>query len=34
MDLTTGYPSSVREKLLGIVQLKRTVDKGNAVAST
>jgi hypothetical protein len=32
MDLTTGYPSSVREKLLGIVQLKRTVDKGKAVA--
>ena len=32
MDLTTGYPSSVREKLLGIVQLKRTVDKGKALA--
>jgi hypothetical protein len=32
MDLTTNYPASVREKLLGIVQLKRTIDKGKAVA--
>lgn len=32
MDLTTSYPSSVREKLLGIVQLKRTIDKGKAEA--
>jgi hypothetical protein len=32
MDLTTSYPSSVREKLLGIVQLKRTIDKGKAAA--
>jgi len=33
MDLTTGYPASVREKLLGIVQLKRTIDKGKALAA-
>lgn len=33
MDLTTSYPSSVRELLLGIVQLKRTIDKGKASAS-
>lgn len=32
MDLTTSYPASVREKLLGIVQLKRTIDKGKAEA--
>jgi hypothetical protein len=32
MDLTTSYPSSVRDKLLGIVQLKRTIDKGKAAA--
>jgi hypothetical protein len=32
MDLTTSYPASVREKLLGIVQLKRTIDKGKAAA--
>lgn len=33
MDLTTTYPSSVRETLLGIVQLKRTIDKGKAAAA-
>jgi hypothetical protein len=33
MDLTTSYPSSVREKLLGIVQLKRTIDKGKAAVA-
>lgn len=33
MDLTTTYPSSVREKMLGIVQLKRTIDKGKAAAA-
>ena len=32
MDLTSSYPASVREKLLGIVQLKRTIDKGKAEA--
>jgi hypothetical protein len=32
MDLTTSYPASVRDKLHGIVQLKRTIDKGVAVA--
>lgn len=33
MDLTKSYPSSVHEKLLGVVQLKRTIDKGKAAAS-
>jgi hypothetical protein len=32
-DLTTGYPRSVREKLLGIVQLARAIDKGIATAN-
>jgi hypothetical protein len=32
MDLTKSYPASVREKMLGIVQLKRTIDKGKAEA--
>jgi hypothetical protein len=32
MDLTTSYPASVREKLHGIVQLKRTIEKGKAQA--
>ena len=32
MDLTTSYPASVREKMHGIVQLKRTIDKGKALA--
>ena len=35
MDLTKTYPASVRETMLGIVQLKRTIDKGKAqVAGT
>jgi hypothetical protein len=33
MDLTTTYPASVREKMHGIVQLKRTIDKGKAAAA-
>jgi len=33
MDLTTNYPASVREKMHGIVQLKRTIDKGKAKAA-
>lgn len=33
MDLTTSYPASVREQLHGIVQLKRTIDKGKAKAA-
>jgi hypothetical protein len=33
MDLTKEYPVSVREKLHGIVQLKRTIDKGKAFAA-
>jgi len=32
MDLTKTYPASVREKLLGVVQLRRTLDKGKAKA--
>jgi hypothetical protein len=32
MDLTKEYPASVREKLLGVVQLRRTLDKGKAKA--
>lgn len=32
MDLTKSYPRSVHEKMLGIVQLARTIDKGKAVA--
>lgn len=32
MDLTREYPAGVREKLHGIVQLKRTIDKGKALA--
>lgn len=32
MDLTKTYPRSVHEKVLGIVQLARTIDKGKAVA--
>lgn len=32
LDLTTSYPASVKEKLFGIVQLKRTIDKGIAAA--
>jgi hypothetical protein len=32
MDLSTTYPASVREQLHGIVQLKRTIDKGKALS--
>lgn len=32
MDLTNTYPRSVHEKLFGIVQLGRTIDKGKAEA--
>lgn len=32
MDLTKTYPRSVHEKMLGIVQLARTIDKGKAKA--
>jgi hypothetical protein len=32
-DLTTSYPRSVREKVLGVVQLGRAIDKGTALAN-
>jgi hypothetical protein len=32
MDLTKTYPRSVHEKMLGVVQLARTIDKGKAAA--
>lgn len=32
MDLTTTYPRSVHDKVLGVVQLARTIDKGKAAA--
>jgi hypothetical protein len=32
MDLTTSYPRSVHDKLFGLVQIGRTLDKGKAVA--
>jgi hypothetical protein len=32
MDLTTGYPRSVHEKLFGVVMLGRALDKGKATA--
>lgn len=32
MDLTKTYPRSVHEKMLGMVQLARTIDKGKAKA--
>ena len=32
-DLTTSYPRSVRDKLLGVVQLGRAIDKGIATAN-
>ena len=32
MDLTTSYPRSVHEKLFGLVQIGRTIDKGKALA--
>jgi hypothetical protein len=31
-DLTKSYPASVKEKLFGLVQIKRTIDKGKAKA--
>jgi hypothetical protein len=33
MDLTTSFPASVHEEMLGIVQLKRTLDKGKALVA-
>jgi hypothetical protein len=32
MDLTKTYPRSVHEKLFGLVQIARTIDKGKAQA--
>ena len=32
LDLTTSYPRSVHDKLFGVVQIARTIDKGKAVA--
>lgn len=32
LDLTTTYPRSVHEKLFGLVQIARTIDKGKATA--
>jgi hypothetical protein len=32
-DLTTAYPRSVRDKVLGVVMLGRTIDKGIAFAN-
>lgn len=32
MDLTKDYPRSVHEKVFGLVQIGRTVDKGKALA--
>ena len=32
-DLTTSYPRSVRERVLGVVQLGRAIDKGIATAN-
>jgi hypothetical protein len=32
MDLTTSYPRSVHDKLFGLVQIGRTIDKGKAFA--
>lgn len=32
LDLTQTYPRSVREKLLGVVQIARTIDKGKGAA--
>lgn len=32
MDLTKDYPRSVKDKVLGVVQLARTIDKAKAVA--
>jgi hypothetical protein len=33
MDLTKSFPASVREPMHGVVQLKRTIDKGKAAAA-
>lgn len=33
MDLTTSYPRSVRDKLFGVVQIGRAIDKGKATAA-
>jgi hypothetical protein len=33
MDLTQAYPRSVHEKLHGVVQLARAIDKGKATAN-
>jgi hypothetical protein len=33
MDLTKSYPRSVRDKVLGLVQVGRTIDKGKALAN-
>ena len=32
LDLTTSYPRSVHEKLYGLVQIARTIDKAKATA--
>lgn len=32
-DLTTSYPRSVKDKVLGVVQLGRAIDKGIALAN-
>jgi Domain of unknown function (DUF5069) len=32
LDLTTSYPRSVHEKLYGVVQVARAIDKGKALA--
>ena len=33
MDLTTSYPRSVHDKLFGLVQIARTIDKAKGAAS-
>jgi len=33
LDLTNSYPRSVRDKVLGVVQLGRAIDKGIALAN-
>ena len=33
LDLTTSYPRSVRDKVLGVVQIGRAIDKGIAFAN-
>jgi Domain of unknown function (DUF5069) len=33
MDLTTSYPRSVHDKLFGLVQIGRTIDKAKGAAS-